>query len=47
MERSKVWAGGASGVEGAGRPSSRTSMASSLSEKASDTSSSEGAAGSG
>jgi len=43
VERSTVWAGGASGVEGAGRPSSPTSMASSLLEEASDSSSSEGA----
>jgi len=42
-----VWAGGASGVEGAGRPSLPTSMASSLSEEASDSSSSEGAGASG
>jgi len=42
VERSIVWAGGASGVVGAGRPSSLTSMTSSLSEEASDSSSSEG-----
>jgi len=38
---------GASGVEGAGWPSSSTSMASSLSEEASDSSSSEGGGASG
>jgi len=43
VETLMVWVGGASGVEGAGRPSSPTSMASSLSEEASDSSSSEGA----
>ena len=42
VERSMGKADGASGVEGAGRPSSLTSMASSLSEEASDSSSSEG-----
>jgi len=47
VERSTLCAGGASGVEGAGRPSSPTSMASSLSEEASDSSSSEGAGASG
>ena len=47
VERSMVWVEGASGVVGAGRPSSPTSMASSLSEEASDTSSSEGGGASG
>jgi len=42
-----VLAGGALRVEGAGRASSPTSMASSLSEEASDNSSSEGAGASG
>ena len=47
VERSTGWAEGASGVVGAGRPSSPTSMASSLSEEASDSSSSEGGGASG
>ena len=47
VERSMVWAEGASRVAVAGRPSLPTSMASSLSEKASDSSSSEGAGASG
>jgi len=42
-----VWVGGASGVEGAREPSSPTSVASSLSEEASDGSLSEGAGASG
>jgi len=42
VARSMVWVEGASGVEGAGRPLSPTSMASSLSEDVSDNSSSEG-----
>jgi len=42
VERSMVWVKGASGVAGAGPQSSPTSMASSLSEEASDSSSSEG-----
>ena len=42
-----AWAEGASGVEGAGWPSSPTSMASSLLEEASDSSSSEGEGASG
>ena len=37
VERSIVWAEGALGVQGAGRPSSPTSMASSLSEEGLDT----------
>ena len=41
VERSMVWAEGALGVEGAGWPSSPTSMASSLFQEASDSSSSE------
>jgi len=47
VERSMGWAEGASGVAGAGRPSSPISMASSLSEEASDYSSSEGGGASG
>ena len=47
MERSTVWVEGALGVEGPGRPSWPTSMASSLSEEASDSSSLEGGGGSG
>jgi len=47
VERSMAWAGGALAVEGAGWPSSPTSMASSLSEEASDSSSSEGGGASG
>jgi len=47
VERSIGRAEGASGVMGAGRPSSPTSMASSLSEEASDSSSSEGGEASG
>jgi len=47
VERLMVWVEGTSGVEGAGRPSSPTSMASSLSEQASDSSSSEGGGASG
>jgi len=47
VERSTVWVAGALGVEGAWRPSSPTSMASSPSEEASDSSSSEGGAASG
>ena len=47
VERSMGWAGGASEVAGAGRPSSPTSMASSISEEASDSSSSEGEGASG
>ena len=49
VESSMVWVEGASGVVGAGRPSSRISMASALSEEAADISSSEvgGASGSG
>jgi len=47
VERSMVWVEGASGVEGAGWPSSPTSMASSLSEEASDSSLSEGGGASG
>ena len=42
VERLMFWVEEASGVEGAGWPSSPTSMASSLSEKASDSSSLEG-----
>ena len=42
VERSIVWAEGALGVVGAGWPSSPTSMASILSEEASDNCSSEG-----
>jgi len=42
LERLMVWAGGASGVEGAGWPSSPTSRASLLAEVALDSSSSEG-----
>jgi len=42
VERSMVWAEGASGVEGPGWPLSPTSIASSLSEEGSDSSSSEG-----
>jgi len=47
VERSIVWGGGASGVEGAGPPSSPTSMASSMLKEASECASSEGAAASG
>jgi len=47
VERSTVWVAGALGVEGAWRPSSPTSMASSVSEEASDSSSSEGGEASG
>jgi len=47
VERSMVWPEGASGVEGAGWPSLPTSMASSLSGEASDSSSSEGGGASG
>jgi len=47
VERSMGRAEGASGVVGAGRPSSPTSMAFSLSEEASDGSSSEGGGASG
>jgi len=47
VERSTVWVVGALGVEGAWRPSSTTSMASSLSEEASDSSSSEDGVASG
>jgi len=47
VERSIVWAGGALGVVGAGRPSLPPSMASSLSEEASDKSLSEGGGASG
>ena len=42
VERSTVWVAGVLGAGGAGRPSSPTSMASSLLEEASDSSSSEG-----
>jgi len=42
VERWMGWAGGVSGVAGSGRLSWPTSMASSLSEEASDSSSSEG-----
>jgi len=42
VERWMAWVEGASGVVGAGRPSSPTSMASLLSEEASDSSWSEG-----
>jgi len=47
LERSMGRVEGASGVVGAGRPSSPTSMASSLSEEASDSSLSEGGGASG
>jgi len=47
VERSTVWVAGALGVSGVGLPSSPTSMASSLSEEASDSSSSEGGEASG
>jgi len=47
VERSTVWVRGALGVEGPGRPSSPTSMASSLSEEASNSFSSEDAGASG
>ena len=47
VERSIVWVEGVSEVPGAGRPSSPTSMTSSLSEEASDSSSSEGGGASG
>jgi len=47
VERSTVWVAGALGVEGAWRPSSPPSMGSSLSEEASDSSSSEGGKPSG
>jgi len=47
VERSTERAKGASGVVGAGRPSSPTSMASSLSEEASDSFSLEGGGASG
>ena len=47
VERSMGRVEGASGVAGAGRPSSPTSMASSLSEEALDNSSSEGGGASG
>jgi len=47
VERSTVWVAGALGAEGAWRPSSTTSMASSLSEEGSDSSSSEGGLASG
>ena len=47
VERSMVWVGGALGLGGAWWLSSPTSMASSLSEEALDSSSSEGGAASG
>jgi len=47
LERSIVWAGGVSGVEDDGWPSLLTSMASSLSQEASDGSASEGRRASG
>ena len=47
VERSMIWAEGASGVHGAGRPSSPTSMPSSQLEEASDSSLSERGGGLG